>query len=171
MLCAVGLRRTYSVETNGDYSMKKNCKKCGIEFNTKPSHFKRRTFCSLLCYWSDGGAGARRTPETREKFSHSIKGKFAGSKNPMWRGGITPENTRIRMSTEYKKWRISVFKRDNYTCQSCNKRGVYIQADHIKQFAYYPELRFETSNGRTLCVDCHKKTPTFGFHKIKTASL
>jgi len=26
----------------------------------------------------------------------------------------------------------------------------------------FPELRFEPSNGRTLCVPCHKKTGTFG---------
>ena len=31
----------------------------------------------------------------------------------------------------------------------------------IKRFSDYPDLRHEVSNGRTLCVPCHK-TITFG---------
>jgi len=29
-------------------------------------------------------------------------------------------------------WREKVFKRDNYTCQVCGKKGGYLIADHIK---------------------------------------
>lgn len=52
------------------------------------------------------------------------------------------------------------FMKDGYT--------VVLNADHIKPFAYFPELRLELSNGRTLCVECHRKTPTFarGARKI-----
>lgn len=42
--------------------------------------------------------------------------------------------------------------------------------DHIKPFAYYPDLRFELSNGRTLCIDCHKKTDTY-FYKISKQKM
>ena len=35
-------------------------------------------------------------------------------------------------------------------------------ADHELPFAYFPDLRFEVLNGRTLCETCHRKTPTFG---------
>ena len=71
------------------------------------------------------------------------------------------------MSSAYKAWRTLVFERDDFTCQECGiKNGlgktVYFHADHIKPFAYYPEFRFEVSNGRTLCVPCHRKTPTYG---------
>ena len=35
------------------------------------------------------------------------------------------------------------------------KKGVRLQADHIKMFFRYPELRFELSNGQTLCKKCN----------------
>lgn len=83
-----------------------------------------------------------------------------GSQSHFWKGGITPMNKVIRQSYEYKLWREAVFKRDNYTCVWCGFKG-YVQADHIKPFALYPELRFAIDNGRTLCVPCHKTTDTF----------
>lgn len=63
---------------------------------------------------------------------------------------------------EYQDWRIEVFQRDDYTCQSCKKRGGILNADHIKPQSLFPSLRFVVSNGRTLCRPCHKKTPTWG---------
>jgi 5-methylcytosine-specific restriction endonuclease McrA len=83
--------------------------------------------------------------------------------------GITPELERIRRSAEYRAWRAAVFERDDFTCQDCGKRGGYLEADHIKTFAHHPDLRFELSNGRTLCQPCHRKTPTFGGRSRVTA--
>src|SRR3990167_7575751 len=82
-------------------------------------------------------------------------------KNPNWRGGVTPEHHKVRKSSKYKDWRVSVFVRDNYTCQKCGARNgngkrIILHADHIKPFALYPELRFELSNGMTLCIECHE---------------
>lgn len=84
--------------------------------------------------------------------------------------GITPINERIRKSPDYKDWRKKVFERDDYTCQSCGKHGGNLNADHIKAFALFPELRFELSNGRTLCVPCHRKTETFGTNQYTNAA-
>jgi 5-methylcytosine-specific restriction endonuclease McrA len=61
----------------------------------------------------------------------------------------------------YYGWRKLVFQRDGHKCIECGSTE-RLAADHIKPHALYPELRYELSNGRTLCESCHKKTPTFG---------
>lgn len=73
-----------------------------------------------------------------------------------WKGGITPENQKERGSWRYSQWRKAVFERDNYTCQKCGKRGGELNAHHKKLWANYRDLRFEVSNGITLCAKCHK---------------
>lgn len=80
-----------------------------------------------------------------------------------WQGGKTNETMRLRNSSAYKTWRNAVFERDNYICVICGKRGGQLEADHIKQFALFPELRFEVSNGRTLCRNCHLKVPIYAY--------
>lgn len=112
--------------------------------------------------------------EQRKKLSVARKGKKApwcsGDKNYFWKGGVTAEHKRIRTCVEYRLWREAVFERDNYTCIWCgaksgNGKTVVLNADHIKPFSKFPELRLEIDNGRTLCVDCHKKTGTWGRSK------
>lgn len=97
----------------------------------------------------------------------------AGERNGRWEGGITPDNRRLRASSEYQAWRKAVFERDGYRCVHCGAVGGQLHADHIKPFAAYPELRLTVDNGRTLCVECHKKTDTWlcGALKIKRARM
>ena len=141
------------------------CKVCNKELEDYLSN-KRSGLCSLKCYWqSKKGSsgywkGKSRSFEDRKKMSAGRKGLTAKEKHPKWKGGISSKYAIIRSSFEYKEWRRNVFKRDRFTCIMCghrSKRRDDIQADHIKRFADFPELRFEISNGRTLCVPCHKR--------------
>ena len=92
-----------------------------------------------------------------------------GSENSNWKGGKSNYRQAISNSPEYKRWRTSVYQRDNYTCVFCKRKGVRLNADHIKPFLYFPDLRLSIDNGRTLCVECHRKTDTYGrnIKKIK----
>lgn len=91
-----------------------------------------------------------------------------GINNHNWKEGVTYANDKIRKSLKYKLWRKAVFERDNYTCRICGARNGYgkkitLHADHIKPFAYFPSLRLDINNGQTLCINCHKKTKTYGY--------
>lgn len=103
-------------------------------------------------------------PQQKEIF----RKRFSGDKSNFWEGGVSTQNNLIRASAQYSYWRKSVYARDNYTCVDCGSIK-NITADHIKPFAFFQELRFELSNGRTLCLDCHKKTDTWarGAYKYK----
>lgn len=85
---------------------------------------------------------------------------FSGSNNPKWKGD---EATTIRDGRElpkYRDWRKSVFNRDLYTCQCCGARngnGKYIalEAHHIFNWKDNEDLRYDETNGITLCKECH----------------
>ena len=109
--------------------------------------------------WQEGtfiGMTGKKCPQHSEFMKSRI-----GSMSPNWRGGLTKEQDKIRKSAEYKLWRINVFKRDNFTCIWCGYKGNKLNADHIKPFSLFPELRFVIDNGRTLCVECHKMTDSY----------
>jgi 5-methylcytosine-specific restriction endonuclease McrA len=128
------------------------CRKCSTRVNglkgievikAKPKKGKTCVDCGKFSYWI--------TKEHCKVCRPAISGKAHYN----WKGGICSEAYLLRRSVRYRNWRKSVFERDDYTCQICEKRGVYLEADHIKPFAYYPELRFSLDNGRTLCKSCH----------------
>lgn len=85
----------------------------------------------------------------------------SGVKHPNWKGGISRGYKTGYYSTEYKKWRISIFERDEFKCQGCEQVGGYLTAHHIKSFAHYPKLRFVVDNGVTLCEECHSMTDNY----------
>ena|SRR3990167_2705417 len=119
--------------------------------------------------------------ETRRLLSETHRGE----KGSNWKGGVTPVTRQIRKSLEYALWRAEVFQRDNFTCTLCNTKGgwnkslkkrILLHVDHIKAFAvifYENHIEnfnqalscrefWDTTNGRTLCIDCHKQTSNYG---------
>lgn len=123
--------------------------------------------------------GRKFTDAHRHNLSESLKGKNSGKRPNMelrirqslirtgeliFTGFKSTERNLIMQTSEYKLWRVAVFQRDNWTCIWCGQRGGKLNADHIKPFAYYPEIRFAIDNGRTLCEGCHRTTDTYG-HK------
>lgn len=125
-----------------------------------------------------------RTEETKKKLSEAHKGKVLspetkakiragarrGEDNHAWKGGVSSLNSSIRSLPEYNIWRFACYRRDRYQCQTCKAVRVDLHCHHIK---HYAEIRKEfgiqtieealecsvlwnTSNGITLCIDCHK---------------
>jgi len=161
--------------------IKTSCPQCGKEIEKK-EHGRNTKFCSSKCFYTNR-LGKKLSDQTKEKiskankiayqdeklrvsiserqkgFNNSARNSMLGEKNPQWKGGVTPINAKIRNSLKMKIWRNKIFARDKYTCQICGKIGGELNADHIKQFAHYPKLRFKISNGRTLCKPCHLKVP------------
>jgi hypothetical protein len=86
--------------------------------------------------------------------------QISGDKSHLWRGGITPENTKIRTSLEVKLWRKACYERDNFTCQKYGVRTGGLVVHHINNFSEFPELRTCIENGITLSVKAHRE-----FHK------
>lgn len=67
---------------------------------------------------------------------------------------VTATN-RIERVQFRQRLQAKIFARDNYTCQVCQQYGGKLQVDHIEKWSDYPELRFEITNCRTLCMACH----------------
>ena len=57
----------------------------------------------------------------------------------------------------YKKFRTDVLKRDKFTCKMCKTKKKKVYVHHIRKWASASSLRYEVSNGITLCYNCHKE--------------
>lgn len=116
-----------------DQPRSKVCKNCGKTFEKKPTRamslFLGQEYCSHKC-----GVEGRNT---------------IGENNPNWKGGHS------NRSSKQHKWATAVISRDLATCQKCGVTGVEMHAHHINSFKEHPDLRWELSNGETLCYQCH----------------
>lgn len=138
---------------NKTQHLEKTCK-CGKTFFVRPSWARVRS-CSIPCGQKGKPgpmAGKKMSAESREKMRQAKLGK-TGELCPNYRGK-GDENYRERRRF-HDQLQMKIFQRDNYTCQVCDAYGASIQVDHIKSWAKHPELRFEESNCRTLCMPCH----------------
>ena len=159
--------------------IKKTCY-CGNVFEVPPC-LDRVKSCSRSCkakllydknkFTTKGrtawNKGKKLSEEHRKKLSEAKIGKI-GPLCPNWRGGSGSLRHQAMQRYEYIQWRKKVFERDNYTCKSCGKSGVYLHADHIKEWSKFPNLRLTVSNGQTLCTECHYlKT----FKRVKPSNI
>jgi|SRR3990167_1619074 len=166
------------------------CLNCRKKFYISKSRINKKRFCSRKCQakWNVGkipkntkglklgrgwNKGKKMTKEWIDKLTKVRIGKpnlkTRGKNHWNWNNGATKLSRALRQTLEYKIWRRKVFERDTYTCVICFKKGGLLQADHIKPFSLYPELRLDVNNGRTLCFTCHKKTDSFPISLKQTA--
>lgn len=59
-----------------------------------------------------------------------------------------------RRGKYYRSWRRKVLERDNYACKLCENKNKLV-AHHIIEAQDNPDLKFEITNGITLCQKCH----------------
>lgn len=191
--------------------MEKKCLVCGVilckRVNERNIHWKTRKYCSRTCSlkvttvrkqkncysipkgtipWNKDKKGIHLSPNSEFKKGSQINlGRIRldmrGENNNNWKGGITKLAHKIRKWVQYKLWRDSIFKRDDWTCHHCKKRGNgTLHAHHHKitfskiiennkivtlDDAHNCKELWDINNGITLCIDCHRKTDTYGRQK------
>jgi len=152
-----GLKVGDRIRKNKLYAAR-NCVYCDAEFFCYPSQNKR--YCSHKCRalktkpW-EKLRGRKLSTHHKENLSKAHIGVQSKDKHPLWKGGLY-KTARVEdmANNNYKKWRIAVFNRDNFTCVGCG-HDKYVQAHHIKPYASHPTLRYTVENGQTLCKQCH----------------
>lgn len=145
----------------------KNCKSCSVTGRTyayKPRPNNDGPAIAARMTGNTYATGSNPSLEERKRRSEVMKGNkfregYTGKKVWNWKGGITNADRlqRIKFRQTMQK---QIFERDSYTCTICTTQG-NVQVDHIKRWSEYPELRFEPTNCRTLCMACHYEI-TFG---------
>jgi len=98
--------------------------------------------------------GKHHTEETKLKMSKN-HADFSEDKNPNWQNGIDDDP----YSSEFKKIREQIRKRDNYTCQNCGMTeeehliviGTNLPIHHID----YTKQNCKENNLITLCNSCN----------------
>lgn len=89
--------------------------------------------------------------------NHPFYGKSvnAGNKNSQYKDGKSYERRANRDCLEIRQWAKRVKERDDFTCQSCGKRGGRLVSHHLYNYATYPDKQLDLENGITLCKGCH----------------
>lgn len=142
------------------------CKLCNIEIHNNNQRKHVRKYCSIICRGkARKGIPLSTTWKAALSVGRKSSEKCKGENLYNWKGGQAKRDD-TRTTREYRYWRKSVFIRDGYTCQHCNKKNLYLHAHHIKQKAQYPDLIHDINNGITLCIPCHNKV-----HGFNTSSI
>ena len=151
----------------------------GISTNDLANRYSCSEYC-IRRTLKDNNIKIRSRKESR-KTNHFIN-KVSGANSHNWKGGTGDLINKIRLLPKYSEWRLDIYKRDNYTCQECNRKRikgdrVILQCDHIKPLSLIISENnlidtesamncfelWDINNGRIVCYECHKKTDTWGF--------
>ncbi len=88
-------------------------------------------------------------PEVREKMSKARLGVRPWN----WNGGGSRNRKYTKL--QWRKFAKEIYKRDDWTCFDCGKKGGTLNAHHLKPWSRYPQLAFDEMNIITLCLKCH----------------
>jgi 5-methylcytosine-specific restriction endonuclease McrA len=124
--------------------IRKVCMVCNKEFLVHPFREKSAIYCSKRCVAKGSKNGFKKGHKPYIFIKENCK-----------------EERNKNGNSESKKWRTFIFLRDNFTCQICEQVGGRLEAHHIKSWSKYPSMRYELTNGVTLCKECHKKTDNY----------
>lgn len=158
-------------------------KKMGVGFKKgHPTYSKKGQFKKGHLSWNKGVWGRQKWMNTSGLVRYR-----SGKNHPLWKGGVTTLQKKIRNLRLYREWRRSVFIRDKFTCQnkSCGQVGGRLETDHIEPMSFILKEEkittvkqakkcarlWDLSNGRTYCIPCHKKTDTYGMKAINYVKI
>ena len=166
-----------------NYKIKVSCKTCNKEWLKLKYRIKEWSGNCMSC----AKKNYKQTESHKKNVSLSMKGRTftkehlknlsiaqIGDKGSNWQGGRTAINYVVRSLSLYKGWRFGVLSKDSFACTECGCLN-NLQADHIKPLSYLLKLHkintsqeakncpylWDISNGRTLCIECHRKTDTY----------
>ena len=102
--------------------------------------------------------GKHHSKESKRLMSLKRFGKYIGENHPMWKGGLAfRKREDKRNDSAYQEWTRLVKKRDKICQLKDENCGGYLVVHHIKSWRDCPELRYELTNGITLCQAHHPR--------------
>ena len=156
----------------------KVCEVCGSPFTVKPYRAETARFCSDRCrlvgLWQQlrgrkysgewctcRQCGARfwvqrHTLERVDRRQGRFCSKVCMDKSREALPGEDGETGR-HWTARYKRWREAVVERDRGLCSACGDVVAKPHVHHKFAWAQFPALRYEVSNGVTMCKRCHVK--------------
>jgi hypothetical protein len=143
----------YNIDTEFDYTTVKNIVLRSLEKIAKEETFKKRTNDVIFDSRDNG-------------YPNNVNLVLPPS--PLLK-------LKIRNTTKYLNWRLSILKRDNFTCKICHasvkeNKSLRLEVHHVKSFdetckennvstveqALGCEELWNTKNGVSICYRCHK---------------
>lgn len=148
------------IAKNAKPKIEKTCK-CGSIFFVKPS-LDRVKSCSQSCAKKgvvSGNKGKKASEETRQKQRLAKLGKTGElCPNYIKDRSLIKVGDRNLHDPLQKEWRKQVKERDNFSCRIAdNNCGGKLEVHHILRWSEFPELRYKTNNGITLCHAHHPR--------------